>query len=201
MSLTSNPVPATRRAFADESFRESDAGGFYVVAAAVFEPGGHEVAREVMQELYGRGRRGGKLHWNQMEQAEQRAVVKTVAGLDALHVVAVGGPVPPRRQERARAMCLHRLVVELHGYDVEHLLMEGRTERLNTQDVRTVQGARFTLAKGTRFVIEHMPGPQEPLLWAADVVAGAVRQHREGDPECRAVLEQCLYEVEVATGC
>lgn len=136
-----------------------------------------------------------------MERPEQRAVVKTLAELDALHVVAVGGPVPPRRQERARAKCLHRLVVELHGYGVEHLLMEGRTERLNTRDVRTVQGARYTLPKGTQFAIEHRPGPKEPLLWAADVVAGAVRQHREGDPECRAVLEQCLYEVEVVTGC
>jgi hypothetical protein len=201
MALPTTSIRGTRRAFADESFREAAAGGFYVVAAAVFKLGGHEMAREVMRELYGRRRRGGKLHWNQMEQAEQRAVVKTLAELDALHVVAVGGPVPPRRQERARAMCLHRLVVELHGYGVEHLLMEGRTEQLNIRDVRTVQGARYTLAKGTRFVIEHRPGPLEPLLWAADVVAGAVRQHREGDPECRAMLAQCLYEVEVDTGC
>jgi hypothetical protein len=194
-------VPPARRAFAYESFREATTGGFYVVAAAVFEPGGHELAREVMRELYGRRRRSGKLHWNQMEQTEQRAAVKTLAELDALHLVAVGGPVPPRRQERARAKCLHQLVVELHGYGVEHLLMEGRTEQLNTRDVRNVQAARYNLAKGTRFVIEHMPGPLEPLLWAADVVAGAVRQQREGDPECRAVLEQRLYEVEVDTGC
>jgi hypothetical protein len=103
MPLPADPVGGTRRAFADESFREADTGGYYVVAAAVFEPGGHALAREVMRELYGRRRRGGKLHWNQKEQPEQRAVVKTLAELDALHVVTVGGPVPLRRQERVPA--------------------------------------------------------------------------------------------------
>lgn len=163
-------------AYADESFRESRAGGYYVVAAAVFEQGGHDLAREVLDSLRGRRRSaGGKLHWNEMDAAEQRAAVKQLAALEALHLVVVGGPVPHRRQERARARCVRTLVLELHGYGVERLLMEGRTTALNARDVRAVQGARYELPKGSRFTIEHVPGPAEPLLWAADVVAGAVR--------------------------
>ncbi len=91
-------------------------------------------------------------------------------------------------------------MLELHGYGVERLLMEGRTTALNARDVRAVQGARYELPKGSRFTIEHVPGPAEPL-WAADVVAGAVRAHREGDPDCRALLEHCVYELDMDTGC
>ncbi|WP_233345823.1 hypothetical protein [Saccharomonospora iraqiensis] len=84
-------------AYADESFRESRAGGYYVVAAAVFEQGGHDLAREVLDSLRGRRRSAGKLHWNEMDAAEQRAAVKQLAALEALHLVVVGGPVPHRR--------------------------------------------------------------------------------------------------------
>lgn len=204
-AMPSTPSNAATRdglaqcAYGDESFQEADTGGYYVVAAAVFKPGGDEAAREALTRLH--RRRAGKLHWNEMDSAEQRTVVKHLAALEALHLVTVGGPVPPRRQERARARCLHQLVLELHGYGVERLLLESRTRILDARDVKTVQGARFALPKGSRFVIDHAPGPTEPLLWAADVVAGAVRAQRQGDPEYRTLLEHCVYEIEVDTGC
>ncbi len=190
------PAPC---AYGDESFQEAATGGYYVIAAAAFAPNALDTAREVLLDLY--GRRDGKLHWNEMAPVRQRAAVKRLAELEALHLVVVGGPVPPRRQERARARCLHQLVLELHGYGIERLLLESRTRVLNARDITTVQGARFALPKGSRFVIDHIPGPAEPLLWAADLVAGAVGAHRQGDPECRDLLEHCVYELDVDTGC
>jgi len=71
--------------------------------------------------------------------------VKQVAVLDCLHVVVIGSPVPQRRQERARAACLTRLVLELHGMGVRQLLMEAREQELNRRDVHAVAGARFLL--------------------------------------------------------
>lgn len=50
----------------------------------------------------------------------------TTGASKGFHVVAVGNPVPRRRQERARAACLTALVGELHGFGVQYLLIEVR---------------------------------------------------------------------------
>ncbi len=67
------------------------------------------------------------------------------------------------------------------------------------RDVATVRGARFSLPKGSRFHVEHVPGRQEPKLWSADLVAGAVRASRQGDATFRRELDHCLYESELDT--
>lgn len=194
--------PAAQRAFADESFKEATAGGYYVLAAAMFEPANEDEVREVLQRLRGPRRHAGKLHWNEMNEPQQHRAAKEIGSLEGFHVVAVGAPVPHKRQERARAMCLSTLVSELHSYGAERLIMERRSQELNARDVRTVTGARYQLPKGTPFRVEHVAGPDEPLLWAADVVAGAVRASREDEwAPFRAVLEHCVYEVSVDTGC
>jgi hypothetical protein len=198
--LPSHPLAFVRQAFADESFHEADrAGGFYVLAASVFDAAAYEVVRAAMIEL--RGKHAGKLHWNRMDAQGQRNAAKRLAGLDGFHVVAVGAPVPPRRQERARAMCLTTLAVELHGYGVTELLMESRTRQLNQRDVRTVAGVRQRLLpRDAEFRVDHKSGA-EPLLWAADIVAGAVRARHEGNVRYHELLRDRVYEIDVVTGC
>lgn len=189
-----------RQAYADESFHEAPVGGFYVLAAVVFENETHADVRAAMWQLRG-SRHTRKLHWNEMDAAQQHTAAKTVADLRGFHIVTIGAPVPRKRQERARAACLTRLVAELHSYEVTHLFMEGRTKALNARDIDTVRGARFGLPKGTVFHVEHVPGKQDALFWAADIVAGAVRAHREGVANYRRLLDECLYEVELDTDC
>jgi hypothetical protein len=200
--VPSSPPPA-RHAFADESFHEEEADGFYVLTAAVFDGNDQELNREAMLQLRAKqgGRRVQKLHWSEMDERRRRDAAARVADLTGFHVVAVGAPVPRRRQERARAMCLTRLVLELHGYEVAMLFMEARGAVLDRRDVLTVTGARYRLPVGTRFRVEHLPGAAEPLFWVADIVAGAVRAHREGLPSYRQILEKCVYEIDVATEC
>ncbi|MGQ0841326.1 hypothetical protein [Actinokineospora sp.] len=194
-------TPPRLRAFVDESFLESDRGGFYVLAAVVFEPDAHEAATYAMVGLRA-GRSTSKLHWNEMDRLQKRAATLAVAQQGGFHVVAVGAPVPRRRQERARVRCLQLLVHELHGYGVTELVMESRTKALDARDVATVIGARHNLSKGTAFRVEHQAGAEQPLLWAADIVAGAVRSHRQlGDSVCRDLLGNCLYEIDVDTDC
>ena len=194
------PSSVSWRAFADESFVEAATGGFYVLAAVVFEHGTHQAVREAMLGL--RGTRGShKLHWNEMDSKQKRTAAKVVADLDGFHIVAIGSPVPARRQERARAACLTRLVHELHGYAVSELWMEARTDVLNMRDIDTVRGARYGLPKGAVLRVEHIDGKDEPVFWAADIVAGAIRTHREGRAEYRALLADCVYEIDVATDC
>lgn len=189
---------AARVAFTDESFHEADHGGFYVLAAAVFDAITHDNVRTAMQELRGK-RSTSKLHWNEMDTRQQGSAAATVAALDGFHIVTVGTPVRRTRQERARAVCLTRLVAELHGYAVSHLVIEARTAQLDARDIKTVRGARFSLPPGTRFHAVHVAGNQEPLLWSADIVAGAVRAHHQGNGAYRRKLEHCLYEIELDT--
>lgn len=187
-------------AYADESFREDALLGFYVLAAAVVEPHMCEEVREAMLALRGR-RATKKLHWNEMDRLQQQEAAKMVAALRGFHVVTVGAPLPHKRQERARAACLTALIVELSGLGIEDLVMEGRTSALNQRDIRTAVGARFALPKGAHFRLEHRPGADEPIFWAADIVAGAVRAARQDMTTCREILADCVYEIEVSTGC
>lgn len=193
-----------RTAFADESFSEHPTAGFYVLAAVVLDSTSGEEVREAMlglrQRLRGR-RANDKLHWNHLARGQREQAVKQVAALACLHVVTIGSPVPQRRQERARAACLTRLVLELHGMGVRQLLMEAREQELNRRDVHTVAGARFLLPKGSSFHVDHDHGTGEPILWVADLVAGAVRAHRLGDPTSRDALDNCVHETDVVTDC
>ncbi|WP_033439749.1 hypothetical protein [Saccharothrix sp. NRRL B-16314] len=194
--------PTTRRAFTDESYREAsgDDKGFYVLASAVFEPGEHLEAREVLLGLRG-DRSTAKLHWNEMDRHQKRTAAQRLADVEGMHLVAIGSPLPVKRQERARVACLRLMVRELHTYGVCELLIESRTNELDKRDVATVSGARYDLPKGTRFRVEHQAGAKEPLFWAADIIAGAVRAHLMGDSSYQDILSERLYEVFVDTGC
>ncbi|MEE2040893.1 hypothetical protein Q8791_27100 [Nocardiopsis sp. CT-R113] len=187
-------------AYADESFLEDRERGYYVVATAVIDPAHLDHARQVMLDLRGT-RRTGKTHWTEMDRQERKRAATRVAAIEGMHIVAVGTPVPPRRQERARARCLEHLVAELYGYGVSTLVMESRTRDLDQRDIRAVIGARRALPKGTRFAIEHTAGAVEPLLWVADVLAGAVRADRHGEESYRSILAERIYDFDVDTGC
>jgi hypothetical protein len=91
-------------------------------------------------------------------------------------------------------------VVELSGMGVTAVIAESRTPTLDGRDLTTVIGARYNLPKGTPFHLAHRAGRTEPLLWVADVVAGAVRLDREGDPRAKDLLSETLLEVSVDTG-
>ncbi len=187
------------QAFADESFHEDTTGGFYVLAAAVLPVARHDELREVMLDIRCGGRRSSKLHWYPMDHQEKLDVTKRVADFDELQVVTVGSPVRPKRQERGRRLCLQRLVTELHGAGVDTLIAEARQDDLNKRDIDSVRYARRLLPKGTRFQIEHRFGADEPLLWIADVVAGAVRARINGTGTFFQQLSGCVHEVRVDT--
>ncbi|KAB2977489.1 hypothetical protein F8R89_00980 [Streptomyces sp. SS1-1] len=143
-----------------------------------------------------------KLHWSEMDRKERMKAAQAVADQDGLHIVSVGSPVPRRKQERARSKCLSTLIFELHGFGVSHLCLEAREKELNARDIRTVATARQTvLPKGTQMRAEHRPGATEPLLWISDIVAGAVRDQRQGDSRYTDMLGQALMDIDVNTDC
>ncbi|MFF4607815.1 hypothetical protein ACFY12_34380 [Streptomyces sp. NPDC001339] len=187
---------STSTAWSDESFHEHDDTGFYIIAAALIPDDVQEHVRKEMLRLQAR-HSSTKVHWTKADRTQRAELARAVAALDGLHVVAIGAPVRPRRQERARAHCLNLLVCELHWFGVEHLFMEARDPVLNARDVATVQQARYALPKDARFRLDHLPGAAEPLLWVADIVAGAVRAEKLGDPRYRAILGERVIDFPV----
>ena len=138
----SSPTP--RSAFLTKSYLEACANnaGFYVLASAVFEPDQHLEAREVLLGLKRRPRHG-EAALERMDKRQKRAAAQRLADVEGLHLVAVGAPLPIRRQERARAACLRRLVHELHTYGVG-----GPADRVpddRTRQTRCRHGARRPL--------------------------------------------------------
>lgn len=188
---------STSTAWSDESFQEHDDTGFYIIAAALIPDAACERVRARMLHLQAK-HAPAKLHWTKRDNTERAELARAVAVLDGLYIVAVGAPVRPRRQERARAHCLSLLVCELYGFGVEHLFMEARDQILNARDVATVQQARYALPKDARFRLDHLAGADEPLLWVADIVAGAVRAEKLGDPQYRKTLGEKVIDFPVA---
>ncbi|MEU8279252.1 hypothetical protein ACFYOK_38270 [Microbispora bryophytorum] len=166
-------------AWADESFQEHDTTGFYIIAAVIIPASAQESARAQMLRAQAR-HAPAKLHWVAHDDKERLELAYTVAEIEGLHIVAVGSPVHQRRQERARAYCLHQLVLELHGFGVEQLFMEARQPTLNTRDITTVQHARYTLPRALTSVSiicpararpccgspTSWPAPSAPRSWA-----------------------------------
>lgn len=65
-----------------------------------------------------------------------------ISDFDAYHVVVVAAPIDPRRQERARALCLERLAWQLDAHGVELLTLEARPTQLMRRDIRTIDALR-----------------------------------------------------------
>ena len=165
-------------AYLDESFHEGGQFGFYVLAAVV--PAAElDQARDAMRTLHG-GRRTNKLHWNEMDDRDRHTAATAAASLTGTNLVVIGAPVPPRGQERARRIVLRRLVGELHALGVLEITAEPRGSVLDRRDVELLRSVRLDLPKGTRVHLDHQRGETEPLLWLADIVAGAVPASRQG---------------------
>ncbi|MFE6697388.1 hypothetical protein [Streptomyces sp. NPDC057718] len=190
-----------RTAWLDESFREHESNGFYIIAGTILDPASEADARLAMRGLKG-PRHTAKLHWTEMDRTERKDATQIVAAQKGLHVVSIGAPVPQRRQERARSKCLSAIATELHGFGISRLCLEARQEELNARDVRTIASVRQTvLPKGTVMRAEHIPGATEPLLWISDIVAGAVRTQRLGDSRYTDLLGETLIDFDVPTDC
>jgi hypothetical protein len=172
------------RAYVDESVREA-APGWYVLAAVLVPPARADAIRAALRcgPPGVATPRGGwrRYHWHGESPRSRRAMAAYVGslGLDAIAIVASG--VQPRRPERARRHCLLRLLWELHERGVCDVLLESRF-RLDESDRRLIGHAQRAgqVDAALRYAFER-PG-NEPLLWPADVVAGAVaRAVADGD--------------------
>ena len=185
-------------AFIDESMR-ADGKGVVVLAAVCVDAGAAGDARGAMQELL-LGRQA-RIHFHDEGHVRRMAIVETVAGLHLPAIVAAAvSPAEPRAFERARRKCIERLAYEVPQRGVTALLLESRQENLNKSD-RTLLAAYHRSGLLAKSVMYGFRRPKdEPVLWVADAVAGAVSSALANvDERYYAVIESQVDVIHVDT--
>jgi Protein of unknown function (DUF3800) len=170
---------AVSAAFIDESVRAGSGGLRYVVAAGAVLQADRDRARDELRKLLLPRQR--YLHWNSEKAARRLAILDRLSGFVAMALACSSYPVGARRQERARADCLTALVGDLKAQGITELVIETRGEVPDRRDRRTLLHARDAGIAASDLNYRHVGKLEEPLLWAADAIAGAVALHLTGE--------------------
>ncbi len=167
-------------AWGDESGGHSTKDpGVYILCASVITADVLIETRSVLRGLKPAAAR--KLHWREPATGAQRKeIVEQIAALGLSHIVVVRlSATDTARRQRAKA--LEMLCVELETVGVQRLTLESRGPADDQRDLKTLAGLRNRRLVSSAFRMWHAPGPQEPLLWIADVCAGVVSDARIGN--------------------
>ena len=179
-------------AFVDESEPDPrNDPGVYLLAAVLAEHSQLEQVGEVLRSLLLPGQR--KLHWHGESEPRRKLLASTLAELDVLHMVVVrtGGPAG-ERSERRRRLCLRRLLHELEVAGATRVVLEARQRKQNQADRSLLDALRAQKKLAATLHMEHVPGPENPVLAAADIVCGAVTADRQGEHGYLAPLKPLL---------
>lgn len=154
--------------FIDESARDSA----YVIGAVILDERSLGEARDYMRRIAD-GMRRRRIHLSELPpKLRERAATEVLVG--PWHAIALVAPVLDRAHERSRRRLLSQLPWRLDGLDrnVSRLVLESRGRALDQSDLLL----RIRLLTTTPMYppIEFARPLAEPLLWAADVVAGSV---------------------------
>jgi hypothetical protein len=166
-------------AFVDESVRARSGRLLYVVAAAAVLQADLDQARDEFRKLL--LPRQSYLHWNSEKATRRVALLDHVSDLAAMALTYGYYPAGARHQERARAACLTALVGDLKVEGISELVIETRSEALDRRDRQTLLDARHAGIGADSLTYRHVGKLEEPLLWAADAIAGAVALHLTGE--------------------
>jgi len=174
--------PVAMRAWVDESAHLPTAAspGFYLLAACIGSDSRADEVRAILRRLVvGKARR---LHWRAETEAHQDQIALAIAHIDDIqNLVVIGCPLDPKRQERARRICMERLVYELKGLGVTDIAVERRQDRQNAKDVQMLNALRASGVLHRSTHVEFVAPEVDPMLWVPDAVAGAVGAIRKGD--------------------
>lgn len=156
----------------DEAMREGE-DGLYLVTVVVVETAtaAHELATSLLLP------RQARVHWHAEGDERRRQLVERLAAAALNCTAYVSRPVSSRRHERARALCMGRLLWDLRDSAVDELVIESRQERNDRRDRRTIIAAQKAHRARPDLSYRHERPATVPMLWLPDIVAGAVAAH------------------------
>ena len=157
----------------------------YIICAVLIEKGRCEQIRENLSKLLLRGQR--KLHWTDESTERRKKIVEAIASLEnPMHAVITHRSQISKKTERFRRKCLEELYYELVNMEVYSVYLESRQSKQNEKDIAHIVALQDQ-NQASNIIITHKKGSEEPLLWIADVVLGAINADFLGD---KAYLEQ-----------
>jgi len=171
-----------KTAYVDEAYEVGPAGA-YVLAAVVAPTDTTDLRREVYDAL--RLGRQARPHFSKENHKRRLVLADAVAGLGLPATVLVEPSAG--RAVRARGRCLARLAWELgEETGVDAIVFESRGRTADQHDASVLARAA---RQGPRFAATFARAAEDPLLWLADITAGAVFQDlARGNPAYRAAL-------------
>lgn len=140
---------------------------------------------------------GVKLHWRELDPRHRRRAIDVLTGFRAQFVVVIAAPMDPRKQERARSICLERLAWELQQQEVAQVSLEARSNSLMRKDDQTIEHLRGRRVIDSSLRLEHRLPSTEPMVWAADLVLGLVGGHLAGDHRMSDALDDLRDRVSI----
>jgi hypothetical protein len=158
-------------AFIDESSMPSEIGHVYVLGIVRVLFTDEEECKGRLTLAAGRQER---IHFAESSSTLRSTHVALVSELPA-HITSIASKGPRRSEERTR----RRLLAAVFGSTsclldgVDSVVLESRGNALDLRDKSLIQQvSKFTDQKSRR--IRHVGWRNQPMLWAADVVAGSV---------------------------
>ena len=121
-----------------------------------------------------------KFHWTDESESRRRKIVSRIVELGPMNVVVSHLDVRRRRVERYRRKSLESLYHELVGLEVFDLTLECRSTAQDGYDRAHIVGLQGQ-GLDRRLRIAHSRGGDEPLLWIADAVLGAINSAHLGE--------------------
>jgi hypothetical protein len=185
--------PYVHHAWVDESIIYGSVGR-YILAAVIADPLGCDAMRDQLVAM--RLGRRPRLHWYQEGSKKRDEVMRAIAGFDIDAVVVVGSPVDPKKQERARRLCMKRLLHRLDELEVSQVAIESRTESLDRRDLALIEMLRGSIGLSGRLRVATVDPINEPMLWTADVIAGAVNASLVLTDEWLAMVEDVVQRID-----
>ncbi|TAJ48554.1 MAG: hypothetical protein EPO52_10555 [Herbiconiux sp.] len=173
-------TPPSFRGFLDESAAQRGSGHQqYSVCVALVPAAACDDLRMKLRPLLLSGQI--KLHWRDESEARRRWIVERIVELGPMNVVISHLDLRAHRLERYRRKCLEALYHHLVAMDVLDLTFESRSAPQDRND-RAHLVALQAQGLYSRLRIAHARGGDEPLLWIADAVLGALNASASGEP-------------------
>ncbi len=179
-------------AWADESGSRPDLDpGAYLLAAALCD---ESDVPELRKSMEGLRINEPKVHWHGSNPERRDELIDAVAKLPVTGFVIVHVDAGAN-DRRHRRKCMEYLLPHLAEMPVSTITFESRGQQ-DASDLATLQMLRARRVVDPTLRIDHAVGRREPVLWAADIVCGAIVQSRTGRLE---YLEKLSGAVELHT--
>ncbi|GGK65746.1 hypothetical protein Ppa06_21950 [Planomonospora parontospora subsp. parontospora] len=174
-------------AYIDESLRRRPHDdSVYAMAAAIIDSADHEAVRADLESP--RLGKSPRLHWREESRARQLVISRAITLMPLKSLVTIHMFDRGVSYEGARRLCLERLLYELDQEGVGLATIESRSAKMDHLDLLLVMGIRKAKFLSDEIRVVWQYPDREPLLWAADAVAGAVTWWLDGQPDGFNVL-------------